>query len=95
MTEVCFSSDSAAVVVYVHDAETLDALGGSICGSSFDCVDDNGDGTGEWYAVVGEPWDDSLSDADNDRAFYHWRERVERELSAANMTRGVDWREIG
>lgn len=90
MTEVCFSSDSAAVVVYVYDAETLDAFGGSICGSSFECADDNGDGTGEWYAMVGEPWDDSLSDAVNDRHARLARRQVEREIRAHRLP----WREI-
>jgi len=78
-----FTSDSCVVLVQV-DEEAHEALGGSVCGSMFERVDE------VYYAMVGEPWDDTLPDLDNDIYHDEMRAAVETELDAA----GVDWEEV-
>ena len=65
---------------------TAEELGWSLNGTT---IEDDGDGY--CYALVGYPWDDERSDADNDAQHdADWRECL-REIEAA----GLDWKEIG
>lgn len=71
--------DSCAVLVYASE-DGRDALGGSIAGAAFEH-----DGDGHYYALVGDPWDDSLSDAENDQSHDRWQELVEAEIAAVGL----------
>ena len=82
--EIDHTSDSCAVLVWCTP-DQADDLGWSIGGSS---IEDAGDG--QCYAMVGLPWSDDHTDAENDAEHDHaWRECI-RDLTSA----GLDWEEV-
>lgn len=78
-----FTSDLCAVFL-TCGPEDADVLGGSVAGER---LEDDYDGA---YALIGDPWGDDASDADNDANADYWRKTVIREIEAA----GLAWQEI-
>ena len=79
MVELDLTSDSCAVLVWASP-EDEEIFGGAICGASFD----------SGAAMLGFPWDDSLTDAENDAYFDAVFDAVRAELAEY----GINWTEI-
>lgn len=75
------TSDSCAVMLSCTP-EQAEVLGGSVAGTSIEQIDD-----GFCYALVGEPWDDSRSDTENDDASQSYYDSVVAEVEGA----GLEW----
>ena len=78
MVELDLTSD-CAVLVWASPGDE-ESLGGSICGASFD----------SGVAMLGSPWDDSLTDEENYAHFDAVFDAVRAELSEY----GINWTEI-